>query len=375
MKIISSRIALGIALCLPLLGNALPGASPTWADDQQASTTATTHATTKTQQGWRIPARILPPPADASEALRKAIAAMPAPDIDAVLKATPGNREQWLALIRQNDEQVKKGVERLQRKYGVSIEEGSIAGVRVFTVTPRKINDENRDRLFLHVHGGAYILNGGRAALSEPILYAAHLGIRVITIDYRMPPDHPFPAALEDASAVYAALLKQHAPEKILMGGTSAGAGLVLATVLEMKKKGTPLPGALFLGTPWADLTKTGDSFFINEGIDHTLVTYDGVLEGAARLYANGHDLRDARLSPIYGDLAGLPPVFLVTGTRDLFLSIVARLHRKLRKAGVAADLHVVEGFAHGDYIGLSDTPEAREIYDELHTFIMRTLK
>ncbi len=375
MKIISSRIVLGITLCLSLLGNALPDATQARADDRQASSATTTHAARQAQQGWRIPARILPPPAGASEALRKAIAAMPAPDIDMVRKATPRSREQWLALIRQNDEQVKKSVERLQRKYGVRVEEGRIAGVRVYTVTPPKIRKENEGRLFLHVHGGAYILNGGRAALSEPIIYAARFGIKVITIDYRMPPDHPFPAALEDAFAVHAALLKQYAPEKIIMGGTSAGAGLVLATVLEMKKKGTPLPGALFLGTPWADLTKTGDSFFINEGIDHTLITYDGVLEGAARLYANGHDLRDPRLSPIYGNLAGLPPVFLVSGTRDLFLSIVARLHRKLRDAGVPAELMVIEGFAHADYIGFAETPEGQSVIRELGRFMQRTLK
>jgi len=161
MQHVPARVMLSVALpSLPLLGSALPGASQAREDDRQASSAATT----QTQQGWCIPARTLPPPADASEALHKAIAAMPAPDIDAVLKATPRSREQWLTLIRQSDEQVQKSVERLQRKYGVSIEEGTIAGVHVYTVTPPKIRKENEGRLFLHVHGGAYILNGGRAA-------------------------------------------------------------------------------------------------------------------------------------------------------------------------------------------------------------------
>ncbi len=324
---------------------------------------------------WRIPPRELPPPNGASKELRAAIAAMPQPDVDMARNMVPKSADEWRAFAAANDQKVKQGVARLAKALNVSIIPGGIAGVRVFSVIPASMKEEHRNRLFLHMHGGAYVLNGGSAALTEAVLIAGRLGIPVASIDYRMPPDHPFPAALEDAVAVYRAIVKERDPSTLIVGGTSAGGGLVLATMLKLKETGAPMPAALFLGTPWADLTRTGDSFFINEGIDHTLGTHEGILEAAAKLYANGRDLRDPLLSPIYGELKGMPPTMLVSGTRDLFLSLVARLHRKLRDAGTEAQLHVIEGFAHGDYIGLTQTPESKAVWRELDAFVSRHAK
>ncbi len=228
---------------------------------------------------------------------------------------------------------------------------------------------------FVHIHGGAYVLNAGLAGQTEAIMIAARVGIPVISIDDCMLPDHPFPAALEDVAAVWQALVKEHDPETLAMGGTSAGAGLSMAAVIHFRRRGLPLPAALFLGTPRADLTETGDSFFINEGIDRTLVTWKGILENAARLYADGRELKDPLLSPLYGDLSGFPPTLLFTGTRDLFLSLAARAHRRLRNAGVPAELHVFEGLSHGEYIALHGTPESKAAYRELATFLKRHLK
>ncbi len=111
------------------------------------------------------------------------------------------------------------------------------------------------------------------------------------------------------------------------LGGTSAGGGLALAATQKLRQLGLDLPGALWAGTPWADLTKTGDSQFTNEGIDRMLVTYDGILEAAAKLYAGSQDLKTTLISPVYGTFEGFLPTYLVTGTRDLFLSDTVRVH------------------------------------------------
>src|SRR6266478_4677036 len=105
------------------------------------------------------------------------------------------------------------------------------------------------------------------------------------------------------------------------MFGTSTGGGMTLAMELRARTEGLPLPAATAPGTPWSDMTKTGDTFSTNEKVDNILVSNDGWLGDAAKLYANGHDLRDPQLSPVYGDLSGFPPTILTSGTRDLFLS------------------------------------------------------
>jgi epsilon-lactone hydrolase len=145
---------------------------------------------------------------------------------------------------------------------------------------------------------------------------------------------------------------------------------MTLALMLRAKAEGVPLPAAMAPGTPWADLTETGDSYRTNEWLDNILVSYNGYLVHAAKLYANGHDLKDPQLSPIYGDFHGLPPAILTTGTRDLFLSNTVRTHRKLREAGVEAELQVFEGFSHAYYTIDPFLPESREAYDEIARFL-----
>ncbi len=324
---------------------------------------------------WCIPARLLPPPAGASRELQAIIRTASQPTIAEVLAMVPKTREGWKTLRQTLDTPARENAPKLAAAMGVKITPDEIAGVKVFRLMPESVSGGNRHRLFVHVHGGAYVLNAGLAGQIEAITIAARTGMPVISIDYRMPPDHPFPAALEDVTAVWRTLVKDHDPATMAMGGTSAGAGLTMAAILHFREKGLPLPAALFLGTPWADLTETGDSFFINEGIDRTLVTWKGILEGAAHLYANGRDLKDPLLSPLYGDLKGFPPALLFTGTRDLFLSLTACTHRRLRDAGVSAELHVFEGFSHGEYISLRNTPESHSAYRELSAFLVRHLK
>ncbi len=120
--------------------------------------------------------------------------------------------------------------------------------------------------------------------------------------------------------------------------------------------------------SPWSDLTETGDSYQANEWIDNVLVSYKGYLGRAALLYAHGRNLRDPELSPIYGNVVGFPPAILIAGTRDLFLSNAVRMHRKLRSAGLRAELHVWEGMPHAGFGGAA--PEDHEVSRELQAFI-----
>jgi monoterpene epsilon-lactone hydrolase len=249
------------------------------------------------------------------------------------------------------------------------VEPASIGGVKSFVVTPKSIPDANRDRVLLHLHGGVRVLNPGEAGTREAIMMAGFARFKVVSVDYRMPPDHPFPAALDDAVAVYRELLKTTQPENIGIFGTSAGGSLTLTTLLRAKMDGLPMPGAIAPGTPTVDLTKTGDSLFTNAMVDNVLQTQDGFIRATAFLYANGRDLKDPLLSPIYGDVTGFPPTILTSGTRDLYLSNTVRMHRKLRAAGVEAVLQVWEGQSHTQYNADPTAPETKEYHAEIARF------
>jgi acetyl esterase/lipase len=324
---------------------------------------------------WKIGSRRLPVPAHVSEVMQESLLKTPVPDVEAAKKSTPQKREQWEAFIKEKDTHAAAGVQALAEQLSVTVVQESIDGVNVYRVTPADIDAKHKNHLFVHLHGGAYVLNSGVAGTAGAVLIAARTKMAMLSIDYRMPPGHPFPAGLDDVVTVYKRLLKDQAAKSIALGGISAGGGLTLASTHKFIQLGLEVPGALFAGTPWADLTKTGDSYFTNEGIDRLLVTYDGLLHGAAHLYASGHDLKDPLISPVYGSFHGFPPTYLITGTRDLFLSATARTHRKLRAAGVEADLHVYESQSHGDYFAVMNSPESHEHYTELNAFLLKHLK
>jgi len=158
------------------------------------------------------------------------------------------------------------------------------------------------------------------------------------------------------------------------MGGTSAGGGLIMTTMPRCQADRLAMPAAIFLGTPGACLSKTGDSLYLNAEVDHVLGRYEGLVEECIKLYAGGRDLHDPLLSPIYGDFSGWPPAILISGTRDLMLSQTVRTHRKLRAAGVPDELHVYEGMSHADYLSAFPAPEAREALAEIASFFDRNL-
>jgi len=326
------------------------------------------------KSGWIVPARYLPVPTDVSPQLRDILSGLRQPNVERAKSDYPKTKAEWEELVESQKGNMVGYMRYYAKEMSVKISKETIAGVPVYRIIPDTVAPEHRTHLFLYIHGGAYVFGSGEAGLPEAVMIAHRIGIPVLSVDYRTAPKDPYPAALEDMVAVYRALLKEHPAGSIALGGTSSGGGLALAAVHRYKKLALPLPGALYAGTPWSDLSKTGDSYYINEGIDHKLITYDGFIEAAAKLYANGTDLKNPLLSPVYGDFKNFPPTYLVTGTRDLFLSNTIRVHRKLRKAGIEADLNVYEGFSHVEYLVAKESPEAREMYKELGIFLNRHL-
>lgn len=224
------------------------------------------------------------------------------------------------------------------------------------------------DTVYLELHGGGLVFGGDDACRHGARVQADQLRLTVWSIDYRLPPEHRFPAALNDCMTVYRAALSHHAPRRIVVGGRSAGGNLAAAMLLRAKAEGLPMPAGLVLLSPEVDLTESGDSFAVNAGVD---VMLPGSLMANNRLYAGGADLADPYLSPLFGDVTGFPPTFLLTGTRDLFLSNTVRMHRRLLAAKVPAELHVFEAMPHG---GFGGSPEDREAAREVTRFVHERL-
>ena len=332
------------------------------------ATNAQTTDDANVPHGRRVPARVIPVPRTVSPELQQAIA-QPIGAQKAAMERVPESAAGWRQVITATNASVVRNFDELRATFPVQVKHQTIAGVQTYWITPNSIPAGNRNRLLVHVHGGAYVFYSGEVGIGEAILMASHGKIKVISIDYRMPPEHPFPAASEDAVAVWREVIKTFKPQNCGLFGTSAGGGLTLAMVHKLKELKVPLPGALFAGTPWSDLSKTGDTQFTNADIDDVLVTSDGLLRACARLYADTHDLKHPLVSPVYGDFSGFPPTILVSGTRDLLLSDTVRVHRKLRQAGVDARLHVFEGLSHAQYLSMFQTPESRDAFGEVSSF------
>lgn len=312
-----------------------------------------------------VPAREIPVPDTVSPQMQ-AIIGRP---FDPAFNVVPDSTAAWKARVENAARITIAALPAMRSALGVAVERTTIAGVAAFTVTPKAIPESNKDRVLIHLHGGARVLNPGEAGTPEAIQMAGFGGFRVISVDYRMPPDHPFPAALDDAIAVYRAVLATTEAKRIGIFGSSAGGSLTLTTLLRAKLEDLPMPGAIAASTPTVDLTKTGDTLFTNEGIDNVLGTQDGFIRATALLYANGRDLKDPLLSPVYGDVTGFPPTILTSGTRDLYLSNTVRMHRKLRAAGVEAVLQMWEGQSHVQYMMDIHAPETREYHQEVARF------
>jgi acetyl esterase/lipase len=281
---------------------------------------------------------------------------------------SPDDAEAWLRQRASMDANWDELARPILANVAAAVTTASIAGVPCHDCVPTAGSAPDGP-VYLFCHGGAFVVGGGAFAKVMGARATAAHGVRTVSVDYRMPPEHPFPAAPEDCVAVYRALIETVDPARIVIGGASAGGNVAAAATLMIRDRGLPLPAAVVLLTPEIDLTESGDSFRTNEDLD---VVLKGGLPECNALYAGGHDLRDPYVSPLFADFgAGFPPTLVQAGTRDLFLSNAVRIHRKLRDAGADAELHVWEAMPHGGFLP-GEAPENREIDAEVTRFIRR---
>ena len=314
----------------------------------------------------RVPERDIPVPAHLSEPARiyLGLAGM---QPRAPLPAT-GDPSAWKAAADAWDQRILPMIEPLLAGLPIKLETNRIGACDVHIATPRDLPAAASHYAYLDIHGGALVFGGGRFTELMAIARAAALGCRVFSVDYRMPPAHPYPAPLDDCVGVYRHLLGHHHRAHLAIGGLSAGGNLAAATLLRARDEGLPLPAAAVLMTPELDLTESGDSFATNRDVD---VALPEPLPEANHLYAAGADLAHPYLSPLFGDFTkGFPPTFLQTGTRDLFLSNTVRMHRALLNAGQQAELHVWEAMPHAGFGGGS--PEDVEMFAAVRDFLRR---
>lgn len=285
----------------------------------------------------------------------------------------PETVEDW-QIIRAEIVRMFDSSSKVMQRYPFKTTVRKIGGVETLVFEAINAAKPVTDRVVMHLHGGAYVV-GASQVDSVLIAPVAHLtGLKVIAVNYRLAPEHPFPAALEDVVSVYRALLNEYEAADIVFTGNSAGASLALALVLQARAEGLPLPAGLGLLSPWSELAKTGDSYYTLEGIAPVL-DYEKTLQKAANAYLAGADIKNPLISPVYADYSnGFPRTLIQVGTRDLFLSNCARLQRKMAADGVSVEMSLWEGMWHSFQMS-PDLPEAHEALRELAGFVSSTLK
>lgn len=252
-----------------------------------------------------------------------------------------------------------------------SMENTTMAGVPVRIVTPVGMPESNSDKVLLNLHGGGF--NSDSGSYTETIPIAGYTKIKVVAVLYRLAPEHPFPAAVDDSVAVYKELLKTYKPDHIVIYGTSAGAILTGEVAVRLKQLGLPMPAALGIFSGMGDFAREGDSrsLFALRGLSGHLDPPTDAPHDP--YYAGKTDAKDPVLSPVYADLRGLPPTLFVTSTRDMLLSGTVNLHRAFLNAGVDARLVVFDALPHAFWYN-QELPESIEANHKMADFFVQHL-
>jgi epsilon-lactone hydrolase len=222
------------------------------------------------------------------------------------------------------------------------------------------VEDLESSDVILYFHGGGYVIGSAQSSVPLAAELAQRTGAKVITVDYRLAPENPFPGAVDDARTAYEGLLSQGAaPGRIALAGESAGGGLAVAAALALRDRAVAMPASILAMSPWADLTLSGDTFLEKQPSDAVL-TGDG-LRRSVTDYVGSADPSDPYISPIFGDLRGLPPILIQSGSREILLSDSLRLASRAAVADVRVTLDVVPGVPHvfQAYAGMLEEGEA----------------
>jgi len=275
-------------------------------------------------------------------------------------------------LRKQLNISVTSRLERLMKAdSSLSVKFEAIAGIPCYWASSAHTVDT--DRIPLYTHGGAYHFGTAKNVIGLPLQIANAAGMRILSIEYRLAPEHPFPAAIEDTIKVYKWLLaNDYRPENIGWFGASAGGGLALGTALALKQEGIPLPGAFALLSPWADLTHSGDTAHTLAHADPALIVDPDLLAWAKAYYGNNNP-KDPRISPVYGDYTGFPAMLIQLGSKEIVLSDSVQIAWKARRVGVNVVLDIWDGMWHV-FQANPKLPEAAKAIREIGTFFKQKL-
>ncbi len=256
-----------------------------------------------------------------------------------------------------------------KKLFPVNVTGKMIGGVRCDVITPLNIPPANKNHVLINVHGGGFVTDSGSLVEGIPIAYLTRN--TVVSVYYRLAPEHPFPEAVDDTVSVYRELLKNHKPQDVGLFGTSAGAILTGEVAVALRERKLPLPAALGIFSGTGDMSMPGDTQAL-----YTIWGFSGYLVPPSKRhhrdpYVDGHNPKEPVLSPIYADLRGFPPSLFVTSTRDLLLSGTSILHRAMLRAGNRAEIVVFEALPHAFWYNYH-LPETREALNIMAQFFER---
>lgn len=258
--------------------------------------------------------------------------------------------------IIERQRRTMDAIDRLPRPRNVDYIDTLVGGVPAIVATPRATSP---DRHLLYIHGGAYVVGSPRSHIALAATLARLANATATVVEYRLAPEHRYPAAREDCVAAYRALVADVDPSTVTIAGDSAGGNAALATLVALRDAGDPMPGAAYLLSPWTDLTGSGETVVSHAGIDPMLIDPD--IPSAGRMYAGDVPLDHPGVSPLFAELHGLPPMLIQTGTDEVLLSDSTRLAAKARAAGVDVTLDLSEGMWHVFQSFVRFVPESRE--------------
>ncbi|KQR84722.1 alpha/beta hydrolase [Burkholderia sp. Leaf177] len=221
----------------------------------------------------------------------------------------------------------------------------------------------------LYLHGGGYYFCSPATHRNLVFAFARRSGARIFSLDYRLAPEHPFPAAFNDALAAYRKLIADGvAPQSLVIAGDSAGGGLALATLLALRDAGDPLPAGAVLFSPWTDLAATGASVTTNNGRDPMF--FGRAIAPAGKLYTGNADVRNPYVSPLYGRFDGLPPLFIQAGDTEVLFDDSTRVTEKARAAGVSVEFEILPNMPHAVQMLAPFVPEANKALEHAAQFV-----
>ncbi|MGQ4383773.1 alpha/beta hydrolase [Streptomyces sp. SAS_270] len=280
------------------------------------------------------------------------LAGMPMPEVEEIRRATTG----YLASFPEVE--------------GVEITETSAGGVPSEWTTPAGLKSDDA-RTLLYFHGGGFIQNSPTTHRRIVSTLAIHAGLRALSIDYRLAPEHPYPAAIDDAVTAYTWLIDSMGtdPEAIVLAGDSAGGTIVAALLIRLRDEGRPLPRAAYLISPALDFAATGESIRTRRDTD-PMMTGETLGFVTQHYLQGGEDVKDPNVSPLYAELHGLPPLLIQVGDREMLLDDSKRFAKKAEQASVSVELEIWDDAFHVFQFHVGVFPEAEEALHKAATWI-----